>query len=66
MEQGKEYLQACTFHCISNYETPEFHALNKCNIHDEGCVVLKAPEEHDQCSVDKTNKYLRFSNSVIA
>jgi len=41
--------QACTFHCISNYETPKFHSLNKCIIHDEGCVVLKPPEVEDEC-----------------
>jgi len=41
--------QACTFHCISNYETPLFHALNKCNIHDAGCIVLKEPETVSSC-----------------
>jgi len=41
--------QACTFHCISNYETPLFHALNKCNIHDAGCIVLKEPATREEC-----------------
>merc|ERR1711962_1296395 len=41
--------QACTFHCITNYETLKFHSLNKCVIHDEGCVVLKPPDVVDTC-----------------
>jgi len=41
--------QACTFSCISNYETPLFHQLNKCNIHDAGCIVLAEPEEKSTC-----------------
>ena len=37
--QGMICNQACTFHCITNYETDTFHNLNRCNIQ-----VLQQPQ----------------------
>jgi len=42
--------QACTFHCISNYETDTFHNLNRCNIQEQHCIELASlPESEDDC-----------------
>jgi len=42
--------QGCTFHCITNYETDNFHNLNRCNIQEQHCIELASlPESKDDC-----------------
>jgi len=43
--------QDCTFNCIVNYENDVFHSLNKCNIHEAGCIKLKDPEVQGVCDL---------------
>merc|ERR1712018_759668 len=45
--------QACTFHCVSNYETDAFHDLNRCNIQEQHCIELASlPDGEHGCEGD--------------
>jgi len=57
--------QACTFSCIVNYENQIFHELNKCNIHDAGCIKLKDPDEEEICDLSKDFAVPNLSQNML-